>query len=377
MAVTAAVWGAAGAGCFWIGGSLLWGLFYGIGGLLLYVGLHAHALRSIDAARSVERTMAAAGSEIRVAVSLKIRSWIPVFWIVVEQPWTRQGKPFAVHRRLAMARCGTRLRFTCKFPDLDRGEYAADTLLVYAGDLFGFYMKRYEVHAPVRFLVHPRSDAVLYIPSASVFTEDSGLRGIRDYIPGDPLNRIHWKASAAADRWKTKLLEAEPEEQILIALDGGYRDAAHLEKAVEAAAGLARAAYESECQVGIDCCGTGMAVKPGRSRSLSAVLDMLSRIDDPEERHVDSWLARLGRSAGNRTHLCFVTGNLDPRRFRVLRQLKQGGTEILVLAVCAEAEADPQTAGLMRLLEELGCRTDLIRFRSGEAGIREGGRPVA
>jgi uncharacterized protein (DUF58 family) len=45
--------------------------------------------------------------------------------------------------------------------------------------------------------------------------------GLRDYLPGDDVRRVHWKATARRDRPITMELEAERGQQVVIALDCG------------------------------------------------------------------------------------------------------------------------------------------------------------
>src|SRR5258708_23084525 len=47
----------------------------------------------------------------------------------------------------------------------------------------------------------------------------TAFSGLRDYVRGDELRRISWKASARADRPVTTVVEAERGQQAVIAID--------------------------------------------------------------------------------------------------------------------------------------------------------------
>ena len=65
--------------------------------------------------------------------------------------------------------------------------------------------------------------------SAAVPRPNGGEGELRDYIPGDPPARIHWKLSAKADRLLTRQEEAWPAENILLLLETARRNASPAE----------------------------------------------------------------------------------------------------------------------------------------------------
>lgn len=355
-----ACWGAIGAGCAWIGGRSAWFLFYSLGALLLYIGLHVVALRSAVAERSIQRETLTAGQDLEVTVEVKLRTWLPMLWLAVEESWSRQGRKYRGIRKLFIAGFRTKLRYSYVIPRVERGHYHTDELVLYAGDLFGFYTKRTSLAAPLTFSVYPRVDAVMYTKRGIDYREGYGVRGIRDYIAGDPLNRIHWKASAASNTWKTKLWEPDPEEQVLIALDGRYPDEAHMERAIEVAAGYARAAWDAHCRVGIDCAGTALRMNMERSASMPMLLRLLSGYDAPPGAVEETWLWELGRTLRNQTRLCLVTASLDDGRMAVLERLRQHGIAVSVLWI-GSGVPELRVRNQLRWLAELGCHVDVIR----------------
>ena len=50
------------------------------------------------------------------------------------------------------------------------------------------------------------------------------VRGLRDYVPGDPVRDIHWAASARAGRTQLKLYDTTVSLRLLVILNGEYRE---------------------------------------------------------------------------------------------------------------------------------------------------------
>ena len=71
--------------------------------------------------------------------------------------------------------------------------------------------------------------------------ETTQINGVRDYVYGDRISRIHWNATAKTGSWKSKEFEHESFPRTMIVLDcatDGYDNAQQFELAVSAAASL-------------------------------------------------------------------------------------------------------------------------------------------
>jgi uncharacterized protein (DUF58 family) len=90
-----------------------------------------------------------------------------------------------------------------------------------------------------------------------LYEDPTRIGGVRPYEAGDPLNRIHWRASARAGQLHSKIYEPSTLAGATLVLDfhrAGYprRGEPHRsELAVTAAASLANAIYELGQQVGL------------------------------------------------------------------------------------------------------------------------------
>src|SRR4051812_35520448 len=121
-----------------------------------------------------------------------------------------------------------------------RGVYELGPVDLSVGDLFAREAAievRWEVE---RFLVRPRTVPVTALHrqdrwggadrAIAGLTEDSSrFAGIREYAPGDPVRRVHPRASARLGRPVVKVFEPSRDREVLIALDVQTHDGATTE----------------------------------------------------------------------------------------------------------------------------------------------------
>ena len=93
--------------------------------------------------------------------------------------------------------------------------------------------------------------------SHRLYEDPTRIAGVRQYEAGDPLNRIHWRATARTGQLHSKIYEPSCIVGATIVLD--FHQAAYdpqhepyrSELAVTAAASLANAVYEMDQQIGL------------------------------------------------------------------------------------------------------------------------------
>lgn len=115
------------------------------------------------------------------------------------------------------------------FPDR-RGVYDLGFPMLRVGDPFGFFFRNKKAKDRFEVIVYPRIVNIrpvtlpkrefFNIPGAWSPVEDPiFVFGTRDYQPGSPSRRIHWKVSARHNRLQEKLCEPAQQEKSLILLD--------------------------------------------------------------------------------------------------------------------------------------------------------------
>src|SRR6266576_220415 len=115
------------------------------------------------------------------------------------------------------------------------------------------------------------------------------FESLRDWVPGDDLRHIDWKATGRRGKVITRQFEAERRQHVLLVLDLGRMLTAEiaggvsrLEYVVRAALELAYAAVQHDDNVGVMAFADGVQhfVAPQRGRlALKRVLDVLARVE--------------------------------------------------------------------------------------------------
>jgi len=151
---------------------------------------------------------------------------------------------------------------------LMRGYYQLGPSLLETGDVFGLH-RRFRVATEPHFvLVLPKVLPLEGYNLASrrpigeiriahrLFEDPTRIAGIRPYQQGDPLNRIHWRATARTGELHSRLYETSRVAGAMFLLDfhrGSYSTgggAAAMELAVTTVASLANAVYLTGEQIG-------------------------------------------------------------------------------------------------------------------------------
>ncbi len=140
-----------------------------------------------------------------------------------------------------------------------RGYYQIGPLVLETGDLFGLHRRFRIVTEPVYIMVYPKVVPLSGYDLASrrpigeirlthrLFEDPTRIAGVRLYQPGDPLNRVNWRATARTGILHSKVYDASTVAGATIVLDF-HRDSypernepGRSELAVTAAVSLANA----------------------------------------------------------------------------------------------------------------------------------------
>jgi len=227
---------------------------------------------------------------------------------------------------------------------LKRGVYTMEPARVVTGDLFGVFHRETEMGSPLDIVVYPKIYSPDEIPLPlrraigemvvrRVLHEDPALiAGSREYQPGDPLNRMHWKSTARTMRLQVKRHDASTTAQIMIALNlNTYLhvwqgiDLERMEAAIELAGSLAVWALERGFAVGLRTNGiiagaeAMSRIAPSASpRQPGAVLEHLARIAFSGRHSAQTVLVDESRYLSSGSTIVFVTPIITPDIIQVL-----------------------------------------------------------
>jgi uncharacterized protein (DUF58 family) len=204
------------------------------------------------------------------------------------------------------------------------------------GVLDGWLVRQVRIPCPQQATVYPDVIAVkqreMYMrkgvtPIAGIRRErppgaSTSMSSLRDYLPGDDIRRIHWKASARRDRPVTIDVEAERGQTLVIALDCGRLmtatagDLTKLDHAINAALLLAWVSISQGDRVGLmafsDSVRDYRSPNPGRSQ-IAALNDALYRVRaEYTEPDFGEAFTELSVRLGRRSLVVVLTDVLDP-----------------------------------------------------------------
>lgn len=115
---------------------------------------------------------------------------------------------------------------------LDRGDFKLGPTVITSGDPFGLFTFSRSIPNDKSLLVMPYwvhvdqfAQQPGFLPGGRALRRRSlevspHAAGVREYAPGDPLSRIHWKTTARRDRLMVKEFEQDPQADVWILLDG-------------------------------------------------------------------------------------------------------------------------------------------------------------
>lgn len=239
-----------------------------------------------------------AGDQIRVRLRLEIPGFLPLPYVIVRETLKRHsGETWSFEESLVPGMNG-RGELLFQTPPLERGRYAFSETECVTEDIFGLIEHRGAFSARGEFRVRPRTAQIAkwqlldrrnrLLGPQSVGNvsgrETNQVGGVRDYVYGDRISRIHWNATARTGEWKSKEFEYESIPKTMLVLDTfeeHYRSPRQFETAVSTAASILE--YGGRESIPIGLCSLGSEVRvfePGQGRSkLHEMMDHLVDLD--------------------------------------------------------------------------------------------------
>ena len=224
-------------------------------------------------------------------------------------------------------------------------------------DPLGIFRHLSVVHAPANVLVLPRRYDIKpvdlpgsrhYQPGgmtlATSVGESEEFIGLREYRPGDPLQRIHWKSFARAGKPIVREYQDEFLERHALVLDtfGSAADEIAFEEAISVAASFACTIHTQECMLDLMFVGAEpYCYTAGRGQLQTAnLMEILAGVricaDKPFRVLSDAVLAQRAMFA---SAICILLA-WDAAREEFVRQLRQSGIPIRVLVMTGNGIAD-------------------------------------
>lgn len=186
------------------------------------------SLRGLTVVRALASDRAQVGQTVREEVTLRNRGWQPKLWIEVRDYSNLPGHELS--RVVSVgARGGTQWERTTVC--WQRGRFRMGPLALHSGDPFGLFTVRRTVPITHELIVYPSvfDLSAFPLPMAALhggraqtrplMAATPSIGGVRDYVSGDPLNRISWSATARTGKMMVKELDPDPTADVWVVLD--------------------------------------------------------------------------------------------------------------------------------------------------------------
>jgi uncharacterized protein (DUF58 family) len=401
-------------------------------GVLLLSRFFTHAwIGAIDARRFGGDEVLEIGATTDIKVAVQNTGALAIPWLILEDGLSIEALAHSPMRikaqggRLALTRlpAGETHVLTYKVEFLMRGYYQIGPLLTETGDMFGLH-RRFQVIAEPHFtLVLPKVLPLQGYNLSSrrpigeirlahrLFEDPTRIAGVRPYQHGDPLNRIHWRASARTGQWQSRQCESSCVVGATFLLDFHARSffgpaaAISAELAIVTVASLANAVYLMGQQIGFISNGRDAADRireEGWRAEFITRKDALRRVTDPKNNtrlqpvviepakgehqfgailatmarleHTDGLsLADAAREAAARisrdTTVVAVLGNVTAEIAAALGEIARRGLPVTAIVVSLEMDAVPDWAKPPEWAEMLLSQGIDFRVVNGEEAI--------
>ena len=239
-----------------------------------------------------------------------------------------------------------------------RGAWRFGPVQLVCGDIFGFRSQHKEIPETNLLLVYPRLYTLpeLGLDARHPFGDyqslnrliDDPLRvsGVREYLPGDNIRHIHWKATARRQELQTKLFEPSASRPLAIFINirtFNHRfegiDPALREFAISAGASIARWAQMRGDAFGVFANsmmyeGRRVRILPGaHPRQLTRVLEALAYCVGVPHTTIERVLQQEADHLRHGTSIVLISATLSDSLSRALADLQRRGFAVTLLGI--------------------------------------------
>jgi uncharacterized protein (DUF58 family) len=199
--------------------------------LVLSGVLSESALRGIGLRRRIPRELHEGGVHLVALEITNMQRRVPAFALVIEDRVRERGGVERPAGRVFALRVGAgeTERRSYRFRPTQRGPFEFTSFRVSTRFPFGLFAKAMEIEGPEEALAYPAIERVA-APDEFGGARESGERlrgprgggsdvgGLRDFAAGDPLRRIHWRASLRRHALLVREVESEHDAEVELRL---------------------------------------------------------------------------------------------------------------------------------------------------------------
>jgi uncharacterized protein (DUF58 family) len=338
-----------------------------------------YCLHRIEYQRRLSRDRVFFGEEVVYEIEITNRKPLPLPWLQIEDELPERvtllkGKttPTSEDRVILsnMFPINMYHRVKRRFPMQcqQRGTFIFGPSNIRSGDLFGFFRRERRIDTLSYLFVYPRLVPLekLGIPSRQFFGDIRLKRhlfqdpvltaGVRDYVPGDSLKRIHWKSTARIGRLQTRVYEPTTTVDLSLFLDVRTLKAPFWgsnyqlqELGIIVAASISQHALEAGFRVGLFVNqitrfsqGTARVPHSQHPDQMVRILETLAQLHQIETTPISSFIRQEAPNLPWGSTLVVISAQPTDELLGALQDLKRAGRSVALVKVGGAA---PKTGG--------------------------------
>lgn len=379
------------------GGFLAWFLFSFALVLSFYEGITGFVgLRQVSAQRRLSATRLSAGQTLTVSVHVKRRGPWPLVWLRLRDELPKRlALQVQGGERVLLPLWTRELEYTYQIPRLSRGIYVMGDTVMESGDLLGILsLSRHATHhdtlvvypqvAPVRGWGALQPEELGQREATRRRSDEStNVLGVREYVPGDRLSRIHWRATARRGQLLAKEFEMHVSSELLFIPDlskESYRGMSGdvFELTMTVVASLMKHAYERHRKFGMTLAGEKAQRFPaGADEALFLrCMEALAMASPNSPTSFGETLQRVAQEAPMGTLLVVVSPKLDRAAVVSVEGIRRR-TPLEWFAPVVQNEFTATQLQSLDWLASMRIPVHPVRSAAGLAQLKRGGGPVA
>ena len=347
------------------GRALFFSIAYLFGALILFSYIWARlAVRGIVVRRATFNRRTQVGKTFREQFIVRNTSIIPKLWLEIRDHSTLPNHKAS--NVVASIRPRASAEWRIDTPCVQRGDYRLGPVSIIAGDPFGFFLLPREVDYTKRVVVYPETFPISSFATPKAMLSGgaperqkshnvtTNAAGVREYVRGDSINRIHWRSTARRGKLIVKEFEIDPLENLWALVDfsqnslvvdisqnGGndlYPNSTE-EYVVKTAASIVQHFIERERSIGFT------AYLPHReflqtergNRQLTRILELLAVARSRSEKSLADILALELSHIPRGTTIIAITSTIDESWIRQAQLLPQRGYRTMCVYIKPES----------------------------------------
>lgn len=334
-------------------------LFVILNVLIIYLILGQWSgIRRVQGTRSVAHNSSGdgtmhSGMSVEVSLGIRVPGFYPLPYVLVRDRLLRhdgQSIPFETSFVPNWKRAGE-VSYTT--PPLKRGIYQFASTQCLTRDVFGLFEHSGSFQSNATFSVVPQAVPLRnwyrirrgqrgphsHASAPRAAKETTQINGVREYLYGDKLSRVHWNATAKTGEWKSKAFERESLPRTIVILDRhtdayGMRQE-RFELAVSVAASIIDLGMRHETAMGLVSPGERSTVLPPRTgiEQREQMIRHLTVVEPDAQQPLYVSIQKLEPVWEPGTLVVIVTGAANEDMLRTMSWLSRKGVALTYIGV--------------------------------------------